>query len=87
VHVCQGIAIGNLFRTPLREICERYDPEGHPVTAPLLAGGPAALTRRYEVRHDDAYADACHLCYRTRLALRDRFPELLAPAQMYGPVA
>ncbi|HET7498044.1 MAG TPA: radical SAM protein [Candidatus Eisenbacteria bacterium] len=86
VHVCQGIAIGNLFRTPLVEIVARYDPEAHPITGPLLAGGPAELARRHGVGHGEAYADACHLCDRTRAALRVRFPEELGPAQMYGPV-
>jgi len=28
--------------------------------------------------------DACHLCYRTRQALLERFPEYLAPRQVYG---
>lgn len=86
VHVCQGIAIGNLFRTPLREICRRYEPEAHPIVGPLLGDGPAELVRRYGVGHEEAYADACHLCYRARAALRERFPEVLAPAQMYGPI-
>ncbi|MGE5179655.1 MAG: radical SAM protein [Bacteroidota bacterium] len=84
VHVCQGIAIGNVFQTPLREICRDYRPEAHPIVGPILAGGPAELARRYRFPHEDAYADACHLCYRTREALRARFPGALAPAQMYG---
>src|SRR3990172_13273311 len=43
VHICQGIAIGNLFRTPLKEICETYDPDAHPIVGPLLRGGPVEL--------------------------------------------
>jgi len=85
VHVCQGIAIGNVFRTELREICRTYAPESHPIVGPLLAGGPAQLARAYGVTPDAEYADACHLCYRTRLQLRARFEDLLAPDQMYGP--
>ena len=84
LHLCQGICIGNLFRTPLREICRTYDPAEHPVIGPLLAGGPAELARRYDVSPRAAYADACHLCYETRLALRPRFPDALHPDQMYG---
>ena len=89
VHVCQGISIGNVFRDSLARICERYDPDAHPVIGPLLAGGPAELARRYGLSPrgsagDSRYADACHLCYETRLALRQRFPEILAPDQMYG---
>lgn len=85
VHVCQGISIGNLFETPLRTICDEYDPDSHPIVGPLLDGGPAELTRRYDVPQAAAYADACHLCTVTRTKLRARFPECLAPDSMYGP--
>ena len=50
----------------------------------LLAGGPAELVRRYDVPHEPSYADACHLCYEARRLLRDRFPDVLTPDQMYG---
>ncbi len=84
LHICQGISIGNLFRAPLGEIGAAYDPDAHPITGALLNGGPAELARRYGLNRADAYADACHLCYEARVALRARFPEILAPDQMYG---
>jgi hypothetical protein len=84
LHICQGISVGNLFQRPLKEICETYDPDSHPITGPLLAGGPAELVRRYGLPHQEGYADACHLCYESRRALRERFPEILVPDQMYG---
>jgi hypothetical protein len=84
LHICQGISVGNLFESPLAQICDAYDPESHPVTGPLLAGGPVELVRRYRLPHEEAYADACHLCYEARLALRERFLDVLAPDQMYG---
>jgi MoaA/NifB/PqqE/SkfB family radical SAM enzyme len=84
LHLCQGITMGNLFQRPLSELISAYDPRAHPVVGPLLEGGPAELVRRYDVPHDEGYADACHLCYRSREALRPRFPEILAPDQMYG---
>jgi hypothetical protein len=84
LHICQGISIGNLFRTPLKEICGAYDPDSHPIIGPLLEGGPVELIRRYGLPHEEAYADACHLCYEARRALRRRFPETLGPDQMYG---
>lgn len=84
VHVCQGISLGNLFRASLAEIIESVDPDGHPIIGPLLDGGPAELARRYQFTPKRGYADACHLCYETRLALRQRFPEALTPDQMYG---
>lgn len=84
VHLCQGLVAGNLFKTPLQDICQRYDPWAHPICGPLLQGGPAALVRRYALPHAQQYADACHLCYEARTRLRDEFPNLLGPDPMYG---
>jgi MoaA/NifB/PqqE/SkfB family radical SAM enzyme len=84
LHVCQGISIGNLFDRPLRDIMRSYDAEAHPIVGPLISGGPAALVQRYGLAHRSGYADACHLCYRARCDLRDRFPDALAPDRMYG---
>jgi len=84
VHICQGISLGNVFETPLTTICRDYDPNRHPIVGPLLAGGPAGLARTDEVEHDVAHADACHLCDSVRQRLRERFPGVLGPDQMYG---
>ncbi len=84
LHICQGISIGNLLEHPLAEIMAGYDPDQHPIVGPLLAGGPAEIIRRYELPHLDGYADHCHLCYQSRCALRQRFPDVLTPDQMYG---
>jgi len=84
LHLCQGISMGNMFRTPLSRLARDYDADRHPITGPLLKGGPVQLAKQYGVRHRKAYADACHMCYETRLALRKRFPGILSPGQMYG---
>ena len=84
LHICQGISVGNLFETPLREICQAYHADSHPIVGPLLAGGPAELVRCYDLPHTTRYADACHLCYEARRALRGSFPNTLTPDQMYG---
>ncbi|MGW8226063.1 MAG: radical SAM protein [Anaerolineales bacterium] len=84
LHICQGISIGNLFQRPLIDICSSYEPENHAVVGPLLSGGPAELARVYGLEVNEAYADACHLCYSARLALRERLPDLLVPDQVYG---
>jgi hypothetical protein len=86
VHICQGISLGNVLQEGLREICDRYDPAGHPITGPLVDGGPAELARRHGVPPgaEETFADACHLCDSTRRRLRPHFPDLLAPDQMYG---
>jgi hypothetical protein len=85
VHLCQGIAIGNLYLTPLAEICRDFDPDRHPIVGPLLAGGPAELARVHDLHPDGTFADGCHLCFETRCVLRPRFPAILAPDAMYGP--
>jgi hypothetical protein len=84
IHICQGIALGNIFEHSLAEICAAYNPDTYPVTRELLAGGPAELARSHGLPHAESYADACHLCYETRLALRGHYPEILAPDHMYG---
>jgi len=84
LHICQGISIGNLFEKPLKQICDEYDVDSHPICGLIHSGGPAALVTEYNLEHDSHYADACHLCYEARTTLRPRFPELLAPDQMYG---
>ncbi len=84
LHICQGISIGNLFEQPLTQICAEYDADAHPVCGPLMNGGPVGLVTEYGLPHGSDYADACHLCYEARMALRERLPSILAPDQMYG---
>jgi len=81
VHICQGITIGNLFEKPLSALVAEYEPEAHPVIGLLLSGGPAALWKAEEMERE--YADACHLCFSARRLLREQFPGILAPKQMY----
>ena len=83
LHICQGIIIGNILNTSLEEICDRLSPRQHPILGPLLEGGPLRLANEYSLPRLDHYADACHLCYESRKQLRTRFPEILAPDQMY----
>jgi MoaA/NifB/PqqE/SkfB family radical SAM enzyme len=84
VHVCQGLTMGNMNKTPLSRLFEQFNPYRHPICGPLLRGGPAELVRTHHVDHEEGYVDECHLCYSTRLKMRKMFPELLAPDQMYG---
>jgi len=84
VHMCQGISIGNVFEKQLKQICDEYNADSHPICGLLVNGGPAALVTEYNFPHASHYADACHLCYIARVNLRHRFPELLVPDQMYG---
>lgn len=84
VHVCQGIAIGNAWKKPFSEIIEEYNPYVNPILEPLIRGGPAALVEKFSLPHEEAYADACHLCYNSRVLLRNKYPDILVPDQMYG---
>ncbi len=84
LHICQGISIGNLLERPLTEIMADFCPDEHPIISPLLDGGPAEIVRRYDLAHEDGYADHCHFCYESRRASRSRFPNELTPDQMYG---
>jgi len=84
VHICQGISIGNAWRKPFSKIIEEYNPYENPILEPLIRGGPAALVEKFNLPHDEAYADACHLCYAARCMLRKKHPDMLVPDQMYG---
>jgi hypothetical protein len=84
LHLCQGLVMGNLFEQPLADILDDFDPHRDPVIGTLIKGGPTMLAMRYLDWNEPSYVDACHLCYTARLALRDRFPEVLKPDQMYG---
>jgi MoaA/NifB/PqqE/SkfB family radical SAM enzyme len=84
VHLCQGLLLGNVKETSLKELIETYDPRSHPIVGPLVAGGPAELVRHYDLPHESGYVDACHLCYEARAALRERIPGVLGPPQIYG---
>ncbi|MHA2499740.1 MAG: radical SAM protein [Candidatus Hodarchaeales archaeon] len=84
MHICQGIVIGNLLERPLADIMAGFDPHTNPILKLLLAGGPAALVKEYDLPLKESFADACELCYHARIELRSRFPSILQPDQMYG---
>jgi MoaA/NifB/PqqE/SkfB family radical SAM enzyme len=83
-QICQGLSIGNFWKTPLSDLIKNYDPEEHPICGPLLEGGPAQLVKNYNIEHEDTYVDECHLCFLSRLALLERFPQYIGPKQVYG---
>lgn len=84
VHICQGLSMGNMWKIPLSVLINNYDGESHPICGPLIKGGPALLAKEYNVDVQNEYVDECHLCYLVRLALIDKFPDLLTPRQVYG---
>ena len=84
VHLCQGISIGNMWQRPLSRLILKYEADAHPVSGLLAKGGPALLAKQYEVEIEKEHVDECHFCYSIRRALVDRFPECLAPRQVYG---
>ncbi|MBU0755754.1 MAG: radical SAM protein [Planctomycetes bacterium] len=84
VHICQGISMGNMWKTPLSELAAQYDATAHPICGPLIRGGPAELARTYDIELETECVDECHYCFLVRRALIDRFPEHLVPRQVYG---
>ncbi len=84
VHLCQGLSMGNMWEKPLSRLVKEYDADAHRVCGPLLRGGPAELVRAYDLDLRGDYVDECHLCFLARRALIDKFPEYLAPRQVYG---
>lgn len=84
VQLCQGLCMGNMWQTPLSVLIETYEPLQHPICGPLIRGGPAELAKHHGVNHEVGYVDECHLCWEVRKSLIDRFPQYLAPRQVYG---
>jgi MoaA/NifB/PqqE/SkfB family radical SAM enzyme len=83
-HVCQGLVIGNVFQKPLKKMMTDYRPESDPIIGALLRGGPAELARSFKFDASSGFVDHCHLCFEIRRSLLDRFPDTLAPRQVYG---
>ena len=84
VHLCQGLSMGNMWQRPLSTLALEYEADSHPLCGPLTRGGPALLAKQHGLDIEGAYVDECHFCYLIRRALVDRFPEYLAPRQVYG---
>lgn len=84
VHLCQGLSIGNCWETPISKLVQDYRAESHPICYPLVKGGPAQLAKDYGIQTVEEYVDACHLCYSVRKSLIGKFPQFLAPEQIYG---
>jgi hypothetical protein len=82
-QICQGISLGNIWDTPLKDLLKSYDPPGHPVCGPLVRGGPAELARTLGVTPPAKAADACHLCYLVRKEKQGDLPDILSPPQVY----
>lgn len=84
LHICQGIVAGNILRTPLQNIINKYDPTEHPIISSLIQGGPLKLAEDFNVPSHQYYADACQMCYETRVSIRTRSNHYLQPDQVYG---
>ena len=84
VQLCHGIAIGNAWETPLSTMISQSRIDSHPIWGPLMRGGPAELCQVHGIQQTGEFVDACHLCFTTRRTLIDRFPQYLAPRQVYG---
>ncbi len=87
VNLCEGLALGNARLSPLSEILTGYTVDSHPIIRVLHQEGPSGLlriARNRGFRSNDGYVDGCHLCYEARRFLQPLYPDVLAPAAMYG---
>ncbi|MCY3412811.1 MAG: radical SAM protein [Candidatus Heimdallarchaeota archaeon] len=84
VQICQGIIIGNIWKTPLKTIFEQYDVSKHPICSHLHYGGPLQLGKKLGFHFEDKYIEECHLCYSIRKENIFEFPDHLQPHQVYG---
>jgi hypothetical protein len=84
VHLCQGLSMGNMWETPLSTLVKSYNGSSHPISGPLIRGGPALLAKEYRMKHEIEYVDECHFCYSIRSVLRAQLPQYLTPGHVYG---
>jgi MoaA/NifB/PqqE/SkfB family radical SAM enzyme len=84
VQICQGISIGNCWKTPLSEIATKYNPEDNPICRALNIGGPSKLIETLNMNPEKEFVDACHACYEVRKQILDDYPDILGPKQVYG---
>lgn len=84
VQLCQGVSMGNMWTTPLSVLVRDYNPAELPIVGPILRGGPVQLARDFGCDASGRFVDECHLCYTVRKSLVPRFPEWLAPREVYG---
>jgi hypothetical protein len=81
VTICPGLSIGNTREASLRKIVEDYNYRDFAVIAAIHDGGLKGLTNlasKHGFAPRRAYANACHLCYKTRKFLRKYLPEALS---------
>ncbi|MHA1947994.1 MAG: hypothetical protein ACW97W_18000, partial [Candidatus Hodarchaeales archaeon] len=60
VHICQGLSMGNIWKTPLSKLAGEYDGKSHPICGPLIKGGPAHLAREFNLFNSEEFIDHCH---------------------------
>ena len=87
IHICQGIIIGNARGKSLAKIIKNYSPYEHPITAPLIKGGPQqlAVNTNHKIDTGSGYVDACHFCFEIRRKLlgAGKYTDYLGPYTVY----
>jgi len=84
VHLCQGISMGNMWETPLSKLVKNYNYLNNPICKAIAEGGPAKMAVDLKVELEKGYIDACHLCFEVRKKVIEKYPDILAPKQVYG---
>lgn len=84
VHICQGIIMGNIWKKSLYNIMKDYNAHSHPICGPITRGGPAKLVEELNIHPEVECVDECHLCFLVRKKILNKYPDYLAPKQVYG---
>lgn len=83
-----GVVLGDASRTSPGELFERGPGEANEIARILVRDGPFGLAELAAERHGftapDRARTKCDLCYTVRRFLRPHYPDILAPAEVYG---
>ncbi len=87
IHLCQGVLIGQDARKKqMKEIFEEHLKAPNVIVEQIAQGGPAKLAEfaiKYGFKPKDTYLQDCQLCFEVRKFLRDNYPEILGPKEVY----
>jgi pyruvate-formate lyase-activating enzyme len=87
IQTCCGVLLGHVKNGPVHEQAKRGWLRNNPIAATLSDEGPVGLlplARKHGYKPRDAYPQKCFLCYEMRYLLREHYPDLLGPAEVYS---
>ncbi len=87
--LCSGISVGNVTKSPLKEIWKGFRPQDEVPIEKLFGGGPAELAteaKEFGYRPGKKYAGKCHLCTDVRQFFFDlgMYKTIIGPGDCYS---